>query len=678
MIKAEKARRNLYEFVKQGWIVLEPGVRFIDGMPVRAICDHLQATSENRIRDLIINVPPGHAKSLLTGVFWPAWVWISHPEARWLFSSYREDLAVRDSVKCRRLIQSQWYQTRWSHVFELTSDQNQKQRFENNRTGYRVVVPIGTGTGERGDYVVVDDPHSVDQAESDVQRQKAIDWWKGSMSTRLNDCSTGHKVVIQQRLHESDLTGDLLATGGYEYLCLPAEFEPERRCTTSLGWSDPRKEAGELLWPERHPADYLERLKRELGSYRYAGQCQQRPSPAEGGILKRTWWRFWRPPNVALPPVQTRTANGEVLMVEAFPLPTRFDQVIQSWDLSFKDTAGADFVTGGVWAAFGADRFLLDQRRERLDMPGTLEAIRAVSSKWPQAALKLVEDKANGPAVVATLRHEIAGLIAVNPDGGKLARAQAVSPQIESGNVYLPHPALAPWVEEFIEECTAFPNGRHDDQVDQMTQALNRLRTCGNVYAFPESEIMVTPFEIPSQWPRAFAIALGTETVAVLWGALDGASGILYLYAEEVYHAAEQSAIVRGIKAKGDWIPGVVDPYGLEATEEDRKKVAMSFQRMGLNTWLAPEAAEAAVQDNRELLRTGQLKVFNTLVELRTEYSTYQRGDKGRLGRGREHMIACWHAFIHSARRRMCTEPVLTPAYCVPSYHGDRNAWMAV
>src|SRR3954452_2638572 len=269
LVKREKARRSFKEFVVQAWHVLEPGNEFVEGVHIDAICDHLQAVTEGRITDLIINVPPGHAKSLLVAVFWPAWVWIDHPEAKWLFTSYREPLAIRDSLKCRRLIESDWYQQRWGNRFELRADQNQKQRFENDRTGYRVVVPMSAGTGERGDYVVVHHPHSVDQAESDTQRVAAVEWWNGSMSTRLNNPSQGHKIVIQQRLHEADLTGDLLIRGGYEHLCLPAEFEPERRCQTSIGWTDPRTSAGELLWPQRVDQAVLNGYKVSLGSYRY-------------------------------------------------------------------------------------------------------------------------------------------------------------------------------------------------------------------------------------------------------------------------------------------------------------------------------------------------------------------------------------------------------------------------
>src|SRR2546427_9787105 len=288
-LSAERARRSLFEFVMQGWHVLEPGTPFVDGIHVRAICEHLQAITEGRLQNLIINVPPGHAKSLLTAVFWPAWVWIDRPQSRWLFSSYREPLATRDSLKCRRLIESDWYQRRWGGRFQLRADQNQKQRFENDCTGYRIVVPMSAGTGERGDYVVVDDPHSVDQAASDSERTAAVEWWNGSMSTRLNHPSQGHKIVIQQRLHEADLTGDLLSRGGYEHLCLPAEFEPESRCHTSIGWIDPRTTAGEVLWPQRIDQAALEAFKTTLGSYRYAGQVQQRPAPADGGMLKRDW-----------------------------------------------------------------------------------------------------------------------------------------------------------------------------------------------------------------------------------------------------------------------------------------------------------------------------------------------------------------------------------------------------
>jgi predicted phage terminase large subunit-like protein len=580
----EKARRSLYEFVRQAWPVLEPETPLVEGMHVRAVCDHLQAVAEGRIRNLIVNIPPGHAKSLLTAVFWPAWRWIDHPEARWLFSSYREPLATRDSVKCRRLIESPWYQERWGGRYQLSDDQNQKSRFENTRTGYRVVVPMSAGTGERGDYVVVDDPHSVDQAESDTERRSAIEWWSGSMATRLNDLATGHKIVIMQRLHEADLTGDLLAKGGYDWLCLPEEFEPERRCITSIGWTDPRRQSGELLWPDKVSQADLERLKVELGYYRYAAQYQQRPAPAEGGLLKRCWWRYWCPAHSHLPPVSVRMPDGEVRNIPAVPLPDRLDQVVQSWDLAFKDLATSDYVVGQVWAAVGADRFLLDQRRERMDMPRTVEAIRAMSEKWPRGTAKLVEDRANGPAVIASLQHEIAGLIGVNPEGGKIARAAAVSPQIEAGNVYLPHPAITPWVEGLVEECTSFPHAAHDDQVDALTQALNRLRGVSSaIYTMAESQITVEPFEIPCHWPRAFGMDIRLNETTALWGALDPLTDILYLYSEHSQCQTQPAVHAQGILSRGPWIPGVIDVVPIGTSESDRWRLLKIYQDLKLD-----------------------------------------------------------------------------------------------
>jgi predicted phage terminase large subunit-like protein len=489
-LKAEKARHSFKQFVIQAWSILEPGTPFVDGIHAHAICEHLQAVTDGRIQNLIINVPPGHAKSLLTAVFWPAWAWIHHPESRWLFSSYREPLAIRDSVKCRRLIESEWYQQRWGDRYQMVDDQNQKHRFENDRTGYRVVVPMSGATGERGDYLVVDDPHSVEQAESDAARISTTDWWNGTMSTRLNDLSKGHKVVIQQRLHESDLTGDLLTRGGYELLCLPAEFEPDHRCHTSIGWTDPRTAPGELLWPQRIDTAALETLKTTLGSYRYAGQYQQRPAPAEGGILKRHWWRYWQPRGANLPPVPVKMPDGTIEQRKAVDLPTHFDMQLQTWDMAFKDTKNADFVVGQVHAAHGADRYLLDQVRDRLDLPGTLLAVRRLSAGRPEAQIKLVEDKANGPAVVQMLRHEILGFVEVNPEGGKVSRAAAASPQLESGNWYLPHPMLAPWVEGFIGECAAFPAGAHDDQVDAWSQGAKRLLS---IRAKPRQAAIIYP-----------------------------------------------------------------------------------------------------------------------------------------------------------------------------------------
>jgi predicted phage terminase large subunit-like protein len=474
-VERELATRSFREFVYQAWPIVEPSTPFVPGWHIDTIVEHLEAISYGHIRKLLINVPPRHMKSLLVSVFWPAWEWTRWPEHRWLYSSYAANLSTRDSLVCRRLIESPWYRARWGHIFVLTGDQNVKTRFENNHSGYRLSTSVGGSvTGEGGDRLVCDDPHKVDEVESDAVRKGTIDWWDTVMSTRVNDPKTTAMVVVMQRCHQQDLSGHLLEQGGWEHLCLPAEYEGPSR-TTSIGFTDPRKEPGELLWPERFGRKEIDDLKVSLGSYGAAGQLQQRPSPAGGGIIKREWFRYFQPRGANLPAVIVRLPDGTLRSIIPIEVPRHVDEQIQSWDCTFKDLSTSDYVVGQVWARWGSLFLLGDQIRARLDCPATVRAVRELTQKWPGTIAKLVEDKANGSAVIQMLSREIPGLLPVNPQGGKNARAAAVSPLIEAGNVYLPHPLFAPWVNDFIEECVAFPNGAHDDQVDAMTQALLRL-----------------------------------------------------------------------------------------------------------------------------------------------------------------------------------------------------------
>lgn len=449
---ADGWKPSLREYVETAWPVLEASNPFVPGWHIDAICEHLEAVTRGEIRQLLINMPPRHAKSLIVSVMWPTWEWTFHPSTRWLYSSYAGDLSTRDSVKCRNLILSPWYQMRWGNQFRLADDQNLKTRFSNNRSGYRISTSVGgVATGEGGDRIVVDDPHNVLEASSDAKRESVLTWWDQTMSSRLNNPKTGTRVIVMQRVHEGDLSGHVLKNGGYQHLCLPARFEAKRRSATCIGWADPRQADGDLLWPAQFGEREIAKLERDMGSYGAAGQLQQRPSPAEGGLIKRSWVQYYR------------------------ALPERFDELIQSWDMAFKDTKGSDFVAGHVWGRIGADKYLVARRHGRMDMPASVKAVREITQAWPQARVKLVEDKANGPAVIATLRHEIPGLIAVNPEGGKVARVNAVAHHWESGNVYVPHPDIASWVDPFIEELVSFPNAAHDDDVDAMSQALLRF-----------------------------------------------------------------------------------------------------------------------------------------------------------------------------------------------------------
>jgi hypothetical protein len=306
-LQAECARRWLGEFIALAWPLVEPATPYMRNWHIDAIIEYLEAVTRGEIRRLIINIPPRHMKSLAVSVFWPCWVWLTRPETRFLYASYAEHLSTRDSRKCREIIQSRGvrsaarqgerertilerigYQGLLALVnddpWRLNPDQNAKRRFENTASGYRIATSVGgTATGEGGDVIVIDDPHKADEVESDVQRENVLAWHDSTMSTRLNDPKKSARVLIMQRLHERDLTGHLLAQGGWEHLCLPAEYEPSH----PFVWpNDPRKREGQRLWDARVGVKELDEQKRALGSYGAAGQLQQRPAPAEGAILR--------------------------------------------------------------------------------------------------------------------------------------------------------------------------------------------------------------------------------------------------------------------------------------------------------------------------------------------------------------------------------------------------------
>jgi predicted phage terminase large subunit-like protein len=484
-LEAERCRRSLRHFIEAAWPLVEPATVFVPGWHIDAIAELLEAATRGEIKRLVINIPPRHMKSLQVSVFWPAWVWLTHPERRFLYASYAERLSMTHSVIARRLIASRGtrlapgelderpllerygYQglvevlfgaeDRWA----LCGDQNLKRRFENTRTGFRLATSVGgTVTGEGGDVLVLDDPHKPGEAQSDVTRERVLDWHDQTWTTRLNSAETGVQVIVMQRLHEADLTGHVLERGGFEHLCLPAEYEPSH----PFLWPDDRRtEPGQPLWRRKWGPKWLAQKKTELGSYGYAGQYQQRPTPAEGGILKRAWWQSY----------------------DVLPEPKK---LVMSWDMAFKDSDGSDFVVGQLWLQDLGNKYLAAQIRDRLEFVETLKAVEALlefaQERWPKTSpLILIEDRANGPAVISALRGKVPGITPVQPEGGKEPRARAVTPQIEAGNVYLPVGAIptptgytATPTEAFIEECAAFPNGAHDDQVDAMSQALHRLR----------------------------------------------------------------------------------------------------------------------------------------------------------------------------------------------------------
>lgn len=443
--------------MRLGWHVLEPANPFVDGPHLHAICDHLEAVTSGQIRNLVINMPPRHAKSLLVSVFWPVWEWLSHPERRWLFASYALSLSIRDSLKCRRLIESPWFQGLFSDIFALTSDQNAKLRFENDHTGYRIATSVGgTGTGEGGDRIVVDDPHNVVEAESETIRGSALRWWDESMSTRGNDPKTVARIIVMQRVHETDLSGHVLEQGGYVHLCLPAEYEAPGY-STPIG-HDWRTVEGELLWPERFGLPELSAIKLSLGSHAVAGQLQQQPSPRTGGMFKRDWWQFFDP---------------------AYFTHSHVQQLIQVWDTAFKTKQENDYSVCSTWALLPNGVYILDVWRDKVEFPDLKRAAALQYAKWHPSVV-LIEDKASGQSLVQELQRETGiPIVKVSADADKSVRAAAVTSYVEAKRVFLPTGAA--WVADWIDEHAKFPSAAHDDQVDTTSIALKRLVLAGAV-----------------------------------------------------------------------------------------------------------------------------------------------------------------------------------------------------
>lgn len=469
---ARPARKSLLEFTRRAWHIIEPGKPFIPGIHIDAMCDHLEAVVRGEIRNLLFNVPPRHAKSTLLNVVFPAWVWIENPTAKFLCTSYGANLSKRDSIRCRYLIESGWYRREFGITWYLADDQNEKMRYRNSAGGERIATSVhGATTGEGADYILCDDAHSAQEIHSETKRKAVIEWWDEVISTRGNDPKTFSRIAGMQRLHEEDLSAHLIANGSYEHLCLPAEYEGDKK-KTSIGWSDPRTEIGELLWPARFGPIEIKRLKKDLGSRATAGQLQQRPSPAEGEIVNIAWFRKWR------------------------ELPPGLTNYTQSWDLSFDATDNSSFCVGQLWACKGADRFLIDQWRGRAKFTGQLAGVREFTAKHPMPGAKLVEKKANGAALIDTLKKEIAGIIPIEPHGSKESRAESVAPMIQSGNVYVPDPDIYSWVGDYLHEWVVFPNGKNDDQVDATSQALTYLTKRANFDFTPGSMTQV------SKWKR--------------------------------------------------------------------------------------------------------------------------------------------------------------------------------
>lgn len=470
-LEAELGRRDFYEFVKMAWHQVEP-VTYVDNWHIELECRALEAVTRGHIQRLIINVPPGTGKSLIVSVLWPAWQWEQDPGHRFMRASFDQSLVNRDAGKVLQLVQGDWFKARWPNIVPANDrfqpvENPPVSRYWTTKGGLSFSTSIkGKATGFHAHTHIVDDPIKPRDANNRATTsdkgalQDCIDWWKETMPMRAVDLATLRKVIIMQRLHENDLVGYVEENEpGWVKLCLPMRYEEQSKCCIDLGngetLEDPRTKEGELLFPKRFPEKEVKNLETTMGSRVAAAQLQQRPSAQEGNMFKRRWFKHYD------------------------YVPQNFAFLIQSWDMSFKGTDGTDFVVGDLWGVIGADAYLLPGWiQERLSFTETVKAMVQFGQRdllHRRAYLKLVEDKANGPAVVDSLRKQVPGLVLVNPDGGKESRASAVTPFYEAGNVWHPSKHLDPRIQQREDTLAAFPNARHDDPVDTTSQALLRL-----------------------------------------------------------------------------------------------------------------------------------------------------------------------------------------------------------
>lgn len=488
--REEKKRQaepgGLMAFVRYFWSILEPATPFVDGWVMEAIAGHLEAVSRGDITRLLINVPPGFSKSLLTNVFWPLWEWsaLDRGHERYVSFSYAAHLTERDNRRMLNIIQSKRFQEMYGDRFVL--GKKGEELISNNKMGWKLATSVGgVGTGERGSRVLIDDPHNVVEGESEAVRTGTVTWFRESISDRLNDMQTGAIIVIMQRVHEHDVSGTILSNAmGYVHLCVPMEYDPQRHCGTVIGWEDPRTETGELAWLERFPAATVAQIRIDKGPYAYANQYQQRSAPRGGGIIKRDWWQLWDSPDGRFPTCSLVVASADTAYTEK------------------EENDPTGFTIWGLWKDQGQPKVvLLNAWRKRLELHGEdvprlpqekeVDYIKRAMKKWGlcewiahscrkfNADIVLIENKASGISVAQELRRlysdEPWQVQLKNPEGDKVARAYAVQSVFSQGLVYAPD---REWAEMAIAEAETFPKGLRD-VTDSVTQALKWLRDNG-------------------------------------------------------------------------------------------------------------------------------------------------------------------------------------------------------
>lgn len=456
---------KLEQFFIEAWPIIEPATPLQNLWYIGYLAEHLEAVLAGQITRLAISIHPRSAKSNLGTVLFPPWVWSREAWKRFMCISYSQDLATEHSLRRRRVIESAYYRERWGNMFQIMADQNRKNVFENTARGTMIATSAsGTATGRGANIMLFDDFINPQEAASETERKAKIDAYANTFSSRLNDPKKDAMIILAQRTHSQDLTGHVLAEGGWTHVDLPIIAEKRTKYFFPLTKREHVREVGDILNPARHDAITIEKQKRASGSRAFSAQWMGNPSADEGNMVPRTWWRFYKEePRVIWQKAQVRA---------------------HSWDFAFKDLEDSSWVVDTIGCRIGTRKYICGEVRGHFDFVKTASAVQTSAANWPTDYV-FYEDKANGPAVKSYLTGKVRGLIAVETLGSKEARMAAVSPDIESGDVLLPYPydeagnvrADRQWVIDYIEELARFPEEPNDrgDATSQLIIKLNNV-----------------------------------------------------------------------------------------------------------------------------------------------------------------------------------------------------------
>lgn len=469
-------------FAKAAWSILEPGNKLSWSWHYDLIAEHLMMAAERKTKRLLINIPPRTLKSILITVMFPVWVWTRVPSESFVCASYADKLSTEHSVKRRRLIESDWFKRIWGDRIWLQKDQNEKTKYQNNYQAQMIATSVGgTATGLGGNFLIVDDGLKPDEIASEAAITALHGWFDKTWRSRLNNPAEDVMIVVEQRTGEMDLTGHCLEgdkeltrkgeEAEWVHLCIPLEADEEavdkhtlmQRFVYPISGKVKDRPLSDVLQPDRFTAGVV--AAKKILRLVWETQYQGRPSPLEGNMIKRNEIMYYG----GVHP-QTMELDEK--------LPDKFDAIITSVDAAFKDLKTSDYVAVGTVGVKGPKRYIFEVVNKHLDAKATEVEAKRQKLKWGSTHV-LIEDKANGSAIIKSMKRHVTGVIAVEPEGGKVSRFFAICGEWQALDWYVDRNAA--WTEPFIEQITKFPGVKNDDMADMMSQVAVYLQKNGHV-----------------------------------------------------------------------------------------------------------------------------------------------------------------------------------------------------